>query len=290
MLHRVASRLCDDVTSCGVLDQWLADFQFEYATAQQWWRRAWVRSVYIAAWLRVVGDVTLRSKGVSRLLAFQIAGVGITTVFFITVPFWDPMSSVEPARRPFLALLLVPQALMVGLSFGSSLGVVASMGRRAMTQANRLAVVAAALLCSTLILIALQWVLPVANQAFRVAYIQRPLQPGLAEMSLTELAVAAKRGKDADWPNLARRDLQARLTLSTAPIALTVFIVTVLGGVRFRRLLGVSLIAAYYLYLAYERPMIMPGDGELWVLCVGWAPTLALLASPFFRRHRLRAE
>jgi hypothetical protein len=63
-----------------------------------------------------------------------------------------------------------------------------------------------------------------------------------------------------------------------APLALTLFLVTVVGRARFPRASGAVLILAYYVYLSYQRSIIKPDDNVFRMLAVVWTPTLLLLA------------
>ena len=277
LFYRLAAPMLSESGRVRVLDPWLADLRFELATTTHGSRRACIRLVYTFALWRSLLRPSLWSKGVSRTLNLQLGGVAVTTIVLATVPFWDPMSRVAPSRRLVLVLLLIPQALAVALPLGSLLGVIVAIGRNA-TSAARMTALSVAVLCSITTAAVLQWGSPVANQAFRVTYAQRTLARGFGEMSLTELAAAATHGSD-ERRNLARREFQPRLTLISAPIALTLFLVSLASSVRFPRAAGLATLVGYSVYFNYERAMLRPGDGSLWVFAVAWLPTIVLFTA-----------
>jgi hypothetical protein len=271
-LYRLAKPVCEDITMARVLDSWLADLRFEYATADRWAKRIWIRVVYTAAWFESLCGVLFRSEGVPRAVAFQVGGTIATAILFVIPAFGDAVI----ARRPSLALLLLPSALAAALSLGSALGVLSSIGRRG-TRASRTAVIVVALLCSVTTASLLQWVSPVTNQAFRESYSHRRLLRGFGEMSLTELGAETLRAPFEQQRNVAHRELQVRLASIAAPLALTLCLVTVVGRARFPRASGAVLILAYYVYLSYQRSIIRPDDNVFWMLAVLWTPALLLL-------------
>ena len=289
LLRWVAARACEDAAMSRILDSWWADYRFELASASHWPRRLWIQIVYLLSWCRLVGIVVWRSEGVPRLIAFQIGGVLILAAVFITAPFWDVMSTLGPSHRRFLVMFMAPQALVAALGFGSCVGLVAAMRRNAMTAANRFAAVSAAVVCSILILVGWQWVVPVSNQAFRVAYVNRtwpvtaPRRPiavryGLRETVLTELVVQARRARSQEERDQVRRELHGRLTLAAAPVALTVFLMAVVRRMRFPRLAGFLVIGAYYPWcMAYQLQWMR--HSPAWMFAIAWTPTLLLLLS-----------
>ena len=294
-LFRLASQICDDVTVTRVVEPLLADMRFELAASATILQRIRIRLAYTFAWLRAVGLFALHAEGTTRVTLFPFLGVVVTTILLVTVPFWDPMSKVAPQKRPLLALLLVPQALLIALALGSCLGLVCALGKRT-TAAHRTIAMASAVMYAVSMLL-LQWVLPDANQAFRIAYAnevfpvtaKRPivLLRGVGEMSLTELAIESHRAELAYGQDFARRELYGRLTLVAAPIALTGFMLTVVASVRFRRLAGFLLIVAYYVCMSYQRAWMI--NSPSWMLTIAWAPTMLIVISSLvvarLRRH-----
>jgi hypothetical protein len=280
ILYRFAANVSEPMTRA--LDAWLADFWFEYAAADRWWKCAWIRFAYTAAWVKTITQVGLHAEGASRALAYQFGGIAIVTLFLL--PFeLDAVSR----GRPLLAFLLIPSVLVTTLSLGSSVGVLLSLGRRG-TAAGRAAILVAACVYSLIAGAVMQWVLPEANQAFRVAYAKRPLLRGHGEMSLTELAAEVKRVPWPEYQNIARRDLHGRLVLMAAPNTLTVFLVS-LAGTRYPRAVGGVTIFIYHASLDFGRQIVRPPDSEAWMLTVVWGPTLLLLGlTCAFRRGQSR--
>ena len=118
ILYRLARQVCDDVTVARVLDAWLADLRFEYAGSARWSKRIWIRLAYTAAWFDSLSRVLCRSEGIPRAVAFQVGGIIATAILFVIPAFGDTVI----ARRPYLALLLLPSSLVLALSVGSALG------------------------------------------------------------------------------------------------------------------------------------------------------------------------
>jgi hypothetical protein len=177
-----------------------------------------------------------------------------------------------------LIFYLIPQALVAGFALGSCAGALLALRRRDMTREVRAAVSAAALVFTLSTAFTLQWVSPAANQAFRVAFTGRPVRPGFAEMSLTELRHEASVAPDVERRHGARRELQLRLTMIATPLALTACFVAWAARFRYGFAIGSALTVGMYVYLSYERSLIRPGDSFVLMSVITWAPVLALFA------------
>jgi lipopolysaccharide export LptBFGC system permease protein LptF len=155
------------------------------------------------------------------------------------------------------------------------------------TTAIRATAFTVAVACSVTTVAVLQWVLPETNQTYRVGYANEAFQVstkrplillrGLGEMSLTELALESRRAAAPHDSNVARRELYGRLTLVTAPVALTGFFLAVVGRIRFQRITGFLLVHAFYVCMAYQREWMM--HSPPWMFAIAWAPTLLLAVS-----------
>lgn len=291
LLHRIAARLCDEATISRVVDPWFSDYRFELAGAAHWMERAWIHIVYLVSWCRLISVLLWRSEDVARVIAFQFAGVVIATVLVLTGPLRQMW---RDGVHPVVALWLLPMALTVGVPFGVCLGLACTL-RGCRTSASRAAAVIAAVACSLSTTVLLQWVLPDANQTFRLAYAnhtfsmtaRRPvvLLRGVGEMSLTELAIESKRARQQHERNVARCEMYGRLTLVTAPIALTLFLLLVVSRTPFPPFSGFLVIAVYYACMAYQRQWLIRSPS--WMLTIAWTPTLLLLIpSLVAMRHR----
>ena len=89
-----------------------------------------------------------------------------------------------------LALHLVPQALPLSIPIGLTFGILCGLGRVSASYRSRAVILSLAAAASFVSFTMLAWVVPMANQAFRVAIAGQPLAKGSRELTLGELRMA----------------------------------------------------------------------------------------------------
>jgi lipopolysaccharide export LptBFGC system permease protein LptF len=181
------------------------------------------------------------------------------------------------ARAQELALYLVPQALPIALPLGLFIGLIYGFRARVMSLRPRMALMIAAILCSIASFAALAWIVPVSNQAFRVAASSDPFIPkGLPELTLGEL-----RSRIADNQHAAST-YHSRWALSATPIVLTAWAFLLIGrlpGGR-RWLPGIVAIASCVAYaLLMDTGRAAVNSGTLPPIAGAWLPNGAFVGA-----------
>src|SRR6185503_13604332 len=101
------------------------------------------------------------------------------------VPFVNSVGSRPDSAE--LTLYLIPQALPVSIPFGLAFGILWGLRRIAASPRSRTLILLLATIASVASFSMLAWVVPTANQAFRVSMIGHPLPKGANELTLGEL-------------------------------------------------------------------------------------------------------
>jgi hypothetical protein len=286
-LRTAAARLCARQTMERLIDPIVADVQTEYEDAMRtrgWWSAAWVCvRGYFAFW-RAVGLYTLQSgprwlwSGIAadgwtlgRIMAYAVIAFFCVTLL-LSAP---PAIHLYPRFGLKLTLLSLPQAIPLSIPIALPLGVVCGVhgtrvgGRRT----RRVLLVAVA---ATLLAFAAMLIVPVANEAFRVALAEElelrgrtfSLSRGMMDLSLSELA---SRSKEYD----ARRAYHIRFAFPAATFVLSLLALAICATVsgRARRVLAfVIALALYWATLAVAEWNSLPA-----VLSV-WAPNIVFTA------------
>jgi hypothetical protein len=237
-----------------VIDPLLADLQMEYADANRRgrvWKRRWTLIAGHVVFLKTVAlceaeDVMTLFDGwpaddvaaLKRTLSVSIVAVMVTTVVLEMPPLWNfPFAMSNPKT----ILYLLPQALVLALPMGFTVGLFYSMRGRIVSFRSRVAVMAGATILSLASLAMLAWVVPLANQEFRQVVFGHVsendgavLMKGVNELTLGELSerIGAYRGTgvvrrdgqvlDSDPRELAYSYHQ-RWALSCASVILAMF-------------------------------------------------------------------
>jgi lipopolysaccharide export LptBFGC system permease protein LptF len=183
-----------------------------------------------------------------------------------------------------LLVYLMPQTLTLAVPVGATLGIL--FGLRGQTFSRRLrgVILVLALICSAVSLGNLGWIVPAANQAFRVAiYGGADLPPGANELSLGDLSrqiESSRRGATAilgDVRNLAF-NYHIRVALSFSPLVFALFALVISSrGVLQRWTLGIAACCAfigYYMLLYGARSWVW--DGMLPAAAAAWLPNVIL--------------
>ena len=296
-LRAMAAGLCSPPTIERVIDPVLTDIEIESRTAMaagQRWRSRWIRIAGCFALVKVVALCaydraahdwraddrrTLARTGVISAIAFAVSALLLISPF---------------ARRTQAHLLLyvIPQALPIAIPTGIAWGILCGLGGRVAPFRVKAVILVLALACSAGSLATTLWIMPAANQAYRVALFEqlRPqgkiatLAPGPAEMPMGELR------KKLDALTLSGQTRAARNTaftyyirwsLPAAPLALALFAIALTSRVSFRRwvLAAVACGACLTYYLFTFIADTATRGTELPVVAVVWLPNLAFIAA-----------
>jgi hypothetical protein len=200
--------------------------------------------------------------------------------------------------RVRLLLTLIPQALAVTVTVGSTFGVVYAVGGRKFSRRVAEAVVLLALVASVLSFANMGWITPVANQAFVVAVSGRSdLPKGPPELTLGELsqAIETVRGESTDSsarhfgnPQVYLKRLtlhyHERWALSFSPMVFALLTLSIAAdGVLRRWVVSIVVVAAFLVYyvllyagLGVGRPSGFLSSAPAYVSA--WAPNVTIAA------------
>jgi hypothetical protein len=299
-LRAAAARVCTRQTLDRVIDPIVADIQLEHREAVRTgrsWRAVWIRiSGYCAFW-KAVGLLAVQTgpralwTGVmsddwmlGRMILYSVLAFVTVSLLLTASPAIDLYSRVQNLR---LALLLLPQAVALGIPVGLSVGIVCS-GYDPRTRAGRTRGVLVLGVAGTLLAFAVMLSFPVANQAYRLEMANQiegrgitsySLPRGPNELSLSELATRSEAADAPGLSNIARRYMRAyhlRFALPAGTFVLGLLAVAICGAIRGRalRLLAVVIaIGVYWAILASgERQTNLP------TFLAVWAPNAVLMA------------
>jgi lipopolysaccharide export LptBFGC system permease protein LptF len=300
-LYKLAVRVFHRDTMEYVIGPALADLQLECGARQSSrWRRSRVcLRAYASFWGAVAAHLwrglidgsphaTADDHRALRRVLLNAAAIGVVVTVVLMLPAWlNRAGWAGRSRSPFdrdlvRALpLLVPQATPVALPAAMLFGTVWAVGASAPRTVRRM-VLALGVLCSLLSAGMLGWVIPEANQAYRVVvyrnvpgYSQPPAR-GLNELTWPDLR---NRIRDAEahgvsgQASLLRFAYHGRMALVATPL-----IFAALALVLVRRpqrvvssLLGLLLFVGYYTLFRFDR---MVGQGTLPPVLAAWTPDL----------------
>jgi membrane protease YdiL (CAAX protease family) len=223
-----------------------------------------------------------------RTLAWGVLLIAVVTAALTAIPLLFVPVRVLSRFRPFYLFALIPQALPLAMPVGSTLAIVVGLGGRAVTRTTKRTILAGAVICSVVSFATLAWVMPQANQAFRIAVFRDagiagiPMK-GHAEMTLGELKAEIVLANRLDEPRRARTAAMAfhfRWSIPCATLVMVVFAVSLLNPGRARRLRLVAILTATFVgyLLAATGGEELAFRGYLSPVVAVWLPNL-LLAS-----------
>jgi Lipopolysaccharide export system permease LptF/LptG len=292
--RRFFLRHCSAATMERLVDPILTDIEIESRTAAfrgQRWASRWIRATGAIAlfkalalygWARFwsIREWQVDDRRVLlRTLAYSTAAT-VATILLSMIPF-VLRSPAERAQE--LAPYLVPQALPYALAVGPFVGLLYGLRGRVVSLRPQAAMMVVVVLCSIASFVALAWVVPAANQVFRVAVSRDVwIVKGAAEMTIGELsaAIGAANVIDGRATGLAAH-YHLRLALAAAPIVLALWALILVPRLPNQRLvIGVVAIAscvAHYNLMwtghgAVLRETLPPIAGA-------WLPTLVFVAA-----------
>ena len=308
-LRELAATLCSPRTAERVIDPVLTDIEIEYRTAiaaGQRWRSHWIRLagtfalakvVALCAFDRIAHDWCADDRRtLARAVGISAVAFGVTVLLQIS-PF---------ARRTDAHLLLyvIPQALPFAIPVGLTWGILFGLRGRVVAFRVKSAILALALAGSAGSLATTVWIMPAANQAYRVAVFERlrpqgnrvTLAPGPAEMPMGELRKSIDALTLSGQTGAARNSAftyYVRWSLPFTPLALALFALALLtrpfarGWVLAAAATGTCL--AYYLLLFAANAATR--DTKIPVVAVVWLPNLTFaLASTALMAASMRSR
>ena len=294
-LRRAVARWCSEKTLRQRVDPVIADLQCEHRQALQHgrrWRARWIRFAAYAALSKVFVLTTVDAAAsffshlrecatdwtaLRRGLAIAL-GVGTAIVALEIASLLEMVTGDVDSNRAAMVLYLVPHALWGAIPIAMLIAVAALAPT--LSRAHRAGVVALAGACCVVALLNIGWITPAANQAFRVEASGDPrIRRGHNELTLVETRTALIRGySEADaatGPIPAQRLAAAyyrRWAMAFAPLALTVFALTVRSGTVARRLLLAMCVGAAFIYYPWGLLAALGLPAAL----VAWLPNVAV--------------
>jgi hypothetical protein len=300
-LRAIATRLCRANTLERLVDPTLADIQAEYENAIRRglkWESRWIwilghialiKVVALHGGVRIMGilrDLTgddrralIRTCGASALIMI------VCTLLLAAVPFFNFVSRSYP-NSAALALYLVPQALPLSIPVGLTFGILWGLGRVAASPRSRTILLLLAVMSSVASFTMVAWVIPAANQAFRVSMIGRPVLKGANELTLGELRQLLEPGTHEPTPVSAPSDVRSlalnyhtRWALAGSPLVLALFAVALTSRRRWSTMmLGlVGCLATFGYYVVMYEARGLGLDRTLSAFGAAWAPNIAFL-------------
>jgi lipopolysaccharide export system permease LptF/LptG-like protein len=295
-LRVLAARILDRRTMERVIDPLLADVQMEYEEANRrgrLWRSRWTLLAGHVAFLKTVG--LCEAEGVrtlfsgwpaddiaalKRTLAVSVAAIAATTVLLELPPV---LNSPFIMSDPKAILYLIPQALVLAVPMGFTVGVFYGLRGRIVLPRSMGVVFACAIFASFACLAMLAWILPWANQELRQVVFRHVsgndgavAMKGLNELTLGELSdriASYRRTGVGQWDaRLLAYSYHQRWALSCATIILSVFALAMTQRMVTRWAAGLGALGTlliYYVLLWAGRTGVLqqniPGSVGAWL-------------------------
>jgi hypothetical protein len=310
-LRTFAARWFDARTMELFIDPVLADIQAEYEEARvngRRWRARWIWIAGHIALARVVlwhegrrlvhGLADATPQGRRAPIRTAACAVTVTAVMTVIQVMSNPVVR-ESSTPGSLGLLLVPSALPVSAMLGLLAGIVVSLQSVGVSVRWHALVLLAAASVSLASFVMFGWIIPEANQAFRLTALRESVgQPvlipkGVNELTLGELrrllssgSATSSQTPPGDASYLAFVYHQ-RWAISCAPLVMSGFAL-VFGARSGRRRLwilcaGIVALAAYPLVGHVARSAF---DGSVPRMVAAWAPNALLLLAALVLRSR----
>jgi hypothetical protein len=280
-LRTLAARLLDRRTMERVIDPLLTDVQMECEDASRHgraWRSRWTLLAGHVVFLKTVAlceteaVITLFCSwpgddiaALKRTLGLSAAAIAATTVVLEMPPLVRfPVAMSDPKA----VFYLIPQALVLAVPIGFTVGIFSGMRGRAASLRSRGAVLACAICVSFACLVTLAWILPWANQEFRqVVFRGTATGRGFTELTLGELSErmgSYSRIGIIDWdPRVLAYAYHQRWALSCASVILSAFALIVTQRMARRWTAGfgaLGTLLTYYALLWTGRGWVVEGS------------------------------
>jgi hypothetical protein len=298
-LRSLAGRVCSRSTMDRLIDPLIADMQCEDEQANrrgQRWSRVWTLvEGYVAFWTVLLLHVPVIStrrvllewtasdhRAIGRALGSAALTMIILTAVFIAPPLRGIIRN--EGQIPWLLVLLLPQSLPLSLPPSVFVGVLYGLRNRAVTFSVRRAILVIGLVGSLVSFGTIKWLMPAANQAFRVTIARQHLVRGLNEMSfasLREQALAKKHDGRLDQAGTLFFSYHARWALIGAALVFALFGlgVTALRAGRAATagigMIGCVVYVTYFFEMSYTPASVF--SDEPVALALAWLPNILLI-------------
>jgi hypothetical protein len=308
-LRAIAARLFDAHTMEHYVDPAVTDLQTEYEETSKHGRRRDRARAYLAGYVGVIQVISIQA-GVQAIESVRdlsaedrrpvvrtlLAGapVFIITTAILVAPF---VLSLSRSRATDFAVYLIPQALPLSIPVALTFGILWTLSHLSASRTALALVLALALGGSLLSFATLAWVMPNANQAFRMAVAGVPVAKGNNELTIGELrermANPSHYHLHSSW---AQRNLalnyHGRWALGAAPFVLAILAIIVATsrkpGRVMRVVFGLIVPFGFYTLMSASRGLAL--DRTLSPFAAAWAPNAVMLmlaaAVMSLRAHR----
>jgi len=293
-LRSWARRWCSKTAMDRLIDPMIADLQHEHAaTTTGSWERCWILAKGYAAFLKVLiiclavetaGTLQALSSetAVRRGLASACVAMFLLSGLLTTPPFVQSLS--RGNQMVWLLLLLLPQALPLSLPVSLLVGVVYGLRGRTPTRMIRRTVLLVGVVGSLASFATINWLVPAANQAFRVTIAKTVVVHGMNQVSpasVREQAIADRNDGRLDRAGVLFFAFHARRAVVGAALAFALF---GLGITALRTsptacaaicLLGSAVYVGYFFELRNVSPSLF-SDERVAVL-LAWFPNAVMI-------------
>ena len=298
ILHRLALRCCSERTRALVIESVIADLQHEWMHAHSARRGLVLGRGYAAFWfafalcgMRSLMPLVMEPddrRAVGRALTWALMLVaGMTCALSIAPLLEVPAGSSIGFKRSYL-VAVIPQALPLAIPAGLTLGIILGFARRPVSRASAKVILMIAALCSIASLVTIGWIMPAANQSFRVALSRSAGDSGDPKRGHNELTLGELRREVAIAGTLREmlrvRQLSAefhiRWAIPCATLLLAAFALSVLNRFRSAARLTLTMVtcavfALWFVLLSAGHSSIGSGVPPFAGI---WLPNLALVA------------
>jgi len=257
--------------------------QFRLAPSAWWYWRQVLAIVGRAMLCEVRGSIAWSGAAIIAAVLVLDLPMVIHSAGYSSMP-------VDARRWLLMALFLAPQALVIAVPVGLTVGMVIST-RSEVSSRILPVVLAPALLCALVTFVVNGWIVPASNQAFRFTAVQWTPLRGAAELDFLELhslmgassnAIHALAPLSDKWD--VATNYYARFAVSCSPIAFALFGVWAATLSRLnRRLLVVATACAYVAFFLAVDPQQAKVFSPF---LVAWFPTTSIAAIALLVRWR----
>ena len=278
-----------------IIEPVLTDIQLERGDAVRRGR------VWQGRWVQIAGYLTLLKvlawRGVDgflhwtpddrqtlmRTIVFVTGITGIATLLLEMPILWNsPAPKGVVYLEPFL--FLIPQALPLAIPIGFALGIVCGTAKRLRSARSLKVILLLAIAGTGVAFLDVFWILPGANQAYRVSTWGPQVLRGANELTNGELRALlwglgdhqpiGPLAAPDDWPSLAF-SYYTRWALSCTTWVFALFTFFVPGGRLWRGMAASAAVLGYYELMYGGRQLVI--SGTLPAYAAAWLPNATLL-------------
>lgn len=212
----VAVHFCSPRTVARLVDPILSDIEVEHREASESGRQWRARWVYLSGYIGLLKALTLHGvqacgravrpdEATARTIAFSLAAFIVLTIALVLPPLLSTRS-LEQLLGGRLALYLIPQALPLSIPVALAFGIACGWSREASARTMLRRILVLGIAGSLGAVVTMEWLIPAANQAFRVEVMRRidpalvHIPRGLNERPLSEVWTLIRRTSPDRWP------------------------------------------------------------------------------------------